>query len=160
MSDFYYYPLPHPHGLLPASLLSPWHFPSKNTGVGSHSLLHGNPYPGIEHGSPVLQADFYYLSHQGSCWRLEVFFKVHSSFGKSIVVMVVELKSLFPFWMSASTCRSLTVGLRISAAKNFLACVKSFSNSEVLWFPLLRPSGENSAFEGLIWLAYLAISPS
>ena len=45
----------------------------------------------------------YYLSHQGSCWRLEVFFKVHSCFGKSIVVMVVELKSLFPFWMSAGT---------------------------------------------------------
>ena len=116
MSDFYYYPLPHPHGLLPASLLSPWHFPSKNTGVGSHSLLHGNSYPGIEHGSPVLQADFYYLSHQGSCWRLEVFFKVHSCFGKSIVVMVVELKSLFPFWMSART----TVGSWRSLADPWL----------------------------------------
>ena len=39
----------------------PWDFPGKNTGVGWHDLLQGNPpYPGIELESPVsltLQAD-------------------------------------------------------------------------------------------------------
>ena len=41
-----------------AWLLCQWNSPGKNTGVGSHSLLQGNlPDPGIEHRSPVLQAD-------------------------------------------------------------------------------------------------------
>ena len=36
-----------PHGLLPARFL--WNSPSKNTGVGCHSLLQGDlPDPGIE----------------------------------------------------------------------------------------------------------------
>ena len=35
-------------------LLCPWNSPDKNNGVGSHSLL---PDPGIEPGSPALQAD-------------------------------------------------------------------------------------------------------
>ena len=30
-----------PHGLWPARLLCPWNSPSKNTGVGCHSLLQG-----------------------------------------------------------------------------------------------------------------------
>ena len=30
-----------PHGLQPTRLLCPWDSPGKNTGVGSHSLLHG-----------------------------------------------------------------------------------------------------------------------
>ena len=30
-----------PHGLQPATLLCPWDFPGKNTGVGSHFLLQG-----------------------------------------------------------------------------------------------------------------------
>ena len=39
--------------------LCPWDSPGKNTGVGSHSLLQGNPPdPGIALGSPALQADF------------------------------------------------------------------------------------------------------
>ena len=34
------------------------HSPSKNTGVGSHSLLHGDlPHPGIKPGSPAWQVD-------------------------------------------------------------------------------------------------------
>ena len=38
--------------------LSPWSSPGKNIGVGSHALLQGNlPNPGIEPGSPILQAD-------------------------------------------------------------------------------------------------------
>ena len=30
-----------PHGLQPTRFLCPWHFPGKNIGVGSHSLLQG-----------------------------------------------------------------------------------------------------------------------
>ena len=46
------------HGLCLARLPCPWDSPGKNTGVGSHSLLQGNPPdPGIEPGSPSMQAD-------------------------------------------------------------------------------------------------------
>ena len=38
-------------------LLHPWNLPDKSTGVGSHSLLQDLPHPGIEPGSPALQAD-------------------------------------------------------------------------------------------------------
>ena len=38
--------------------LHPWDFPGKNAGVGCHFLLPGHlPDPGIEPGSPALQAD-------------------------------------------------------------------------------------------------------
>ena len=47
-----------PHGLLPTRLHCPWNSPDKNIGVGSHSLLQEIfPDPGIEPGSPALQAD-------------------------------------------------------------------------------------------------------
>ena len=47
-----------PHGLPPTRLLCPWDFPSKNTGVGYHFFLQGIfPDPGIQPGSPALQAD-------------------------------------------------------------------------------------------------------
>ena len=55
-------------GLQPTSLLGPWDFPGKNTGVGSHSLLQGifltqGSNPGLLH----LQANILSrLSHQGS----------------------------------------------------------------------------------------------
>ena len=46
-----------PHGLQPASLLCPWNFLGKNTGVGCHLPSPGDlPDPGIEPGSPTLQA--------------------------------------------------------------------------------------------------------
>ena len=48
-------------------LLCPWNCPGKNTGVGSHSLLHGifparGSNPGLLHCRQIL----YYLSHHGS----------------------------------------------------------------------------------------------
>ena len=48
-----------PHGLEPTRLLCPWDSPGKNTGVGGHALLPagGLPNPGMEPGSPALQAD-------------------------------------------------------------------------------------------------------
>ena len=43
-----------PYGLYPARLLSPWHSPGRNTGVGCHALLWGNlPNPGMEPRSQV-----------------------------------------------------------------------------------------------------------
>ena len=49
---------PHPHGLYPARLLCPWDSPVRNTGVGCHALLQWIFLkPGIEPGSPALQAD-------------------------------------------------------------------------------------------------------
>ena len=45
-----------PYGLQPANLLCLWDSPGNNTGVGYHFLLQGID-PGIELGSPALQAD-------------------------------------------------------------------------------------------------------
>ena len=55
-----------PHGLFPARLLCPWDFPSKNTGLGCHSLLQGifsiQPLnPGLLNCRQIL----YCLSHKG-----------------------------------------------------------------------------------------------
>ena len=44
--------------LQPHGLYSPWNSPSRNTGVGSLSLLQGNlPNPGMDPRSPALQTD-------------------------------------------------------------------------------------------------------
>ena len=53
------------HGLYPASLLCPWDFPDKNTGMGCHFLLQGiflsqGSNPGLLHCRQIL----YWLSHQ------------------------------------------------------------------------------------------------
>ena len=38
-------------------------FPGKITGVGSHAFLHGDlPDPGVELGSPALQADSFIIA--------------------------------------------------------------------------------------------------
>ena len=47
-----------PHGLQPARLLCPGDSPGTNTGVGCHFPSPGDlPDPGIEPGSPEVQAD-------------------------------------------------------------------------------------------------------
>ena len=47
-----------PHGLWPTRLLSPWDFPGKSTGNGLPFPSPGDlPNPGVEPGSPALQAD-------------------------------------------------------------------------------------------------------
>ena len=56
-----------PHGLQPARLLCPWNSPGKNTGLGSHSLLHGLfPTQGSNLGLLHCRRTLYHLSHQGS----------------------------------------------------------------------------------------------
>ena len=55
-----------PHGLEPARLLCPWNSPSKNTGVGSHSLLQRIfPTQGLNPGFPHCRQILYQLSHKG-----------------------------------------------------------------------------------------------
>ena len=56
-----------PPGLLTSRLLCPWDFPSKNIGVGNHSLLQGIFW--TQEWNPHLQHcghSLYYLSQQGS----------------------------------------------------------------------------------------------
>ena len=56
-----------PHGLQPTSLLHPWSFLGKNTGVGCHFLLQGIfPTQGLNRGLPHCRQTLYHLSHQGS----------------------------------------------------------------------------------------------
>ena len=50
------------HGLYPTRLLCPWNFLGKDTGVGSHSLLH------FLHWRQIL----YYLSHKVSPWECNI----------------------------------------------------------------------------------------
>ena len=59
-----------PHGLHPARLLCPWHFPGKNIGVGCHFLLQGI-FPTQRLNQCLLhllfwQAESLLLSHLGS----------------------------------------------------------------------------------------------
>ena len=55
------------HGQQPTSLLCPWDFPGKNTGVGSHSLLQGIfPTQGLNPCLLHCRRSLYLLSHQGS----------------------------------------------------------------------------------------------
>ena len=66
------------HGLQPTRLLCPWDFPGKDTGVGLPFPSPGDlPNPGIEAGSPALQADSLLTELQGkpkespkTCWFL------------------------------------------------------------------------------------------
>ena len=58
---------PATQGLQPTSLLCPWDFPGKNTGVGSHSFLQGIfPTQGLNLGLLHCRQILYHLSHQGS----------------------------------------------------------------------------------------------
>ena len=60
------------HGLWPTRLLCRWNSPSKNTGVGCHSLLQGNvPTQGLNPGLPHCRQILYHLSQQGSPRTLE-----------------------------------------------------------------------------------------
>ena len=55
-----------PPGLQPASLLCPWDFPGKNTGVGYHFPLQGIfPTQGLNLGLLHCRQTLYRLSHQG-----------------------------------------------------------------------------------------------
>ena len=63
---------------IPARVLCPWNSPSKNTGVGSHSLLQGIfPTLGSNPDLPHCRQILYPLSHQGSlyinCYTIQQF---------------------------------------------------------------------------------------
>ena len=59
-----------PHGLQPTSLLCPWDFPGKSTGVVCQFLLQGIfPTQGSNLGLPRCRQMLYHLSYQGSQCR-------------------------------------------------------------------------------------------
>ena len=56
-----------PNGLWPTTLLCPWDFPGKSTGVGCHFLLQRIfPTQGSNSGVPHCRQMLYHLNHQGS----------------------------------------------------------------------------------------------
>ena len=60
-----------PHGLYPTRLFCPWNSPSRNTGVGCHSLLQGIcPTQGSNPALLNCRWILYPLSHQGSLFSL------------------------------------------------------------------------------------------
>ena len=64
-----------PHGLQPTKLICLWNSPSKNTGVGRHSLLQGIfPIWGLNPRLLHCRQILYCLSHQGSPIAIEVLF--------------------------------------------------------------------------------------
>ena len=79
-----------PHGLQPARLLCPWNSPGKNTGLGSHSLLHGLfPTQGSNLGLLHCRRTLYHLSHQGSlagsAWLIARVISVECKFSSCFV---------------------------------------------------------------------------
>ena len=71
-----------PHGLKSARLLCPWDSPSKNTGVGSHSLLQWIfPIHGLNSGLLHCRQILYHLSQQGSLYII----CIHILFSCSVV---------------------------------------------------------------------------
>ena len=76
---------------LPFRLLCPWDSPGKNTGVGCHFLLQGDlPNPGIEPGSPALQADSLPTEVHGRDW-------LWAKLGLALVGRAMFSKSLIQF---------------------------------------------------------------
>ena len=66
-----------PHRLQPTRLLCPWDSPSKNTGVGCHSLLQGIfPTLGLNLSLPYCRQILYHLSHQGLFCDKSLFYRV------------------------------------------------------------------------------------
>ena len=98
------------YGLQPARLLCPRDSLGRNTRVGCHALTPGDlPNPGIQPGSPVLQAESLPLSHQGGPTR---------KLGKSYVDGVLRTGSVDPF---VSYLNALH---RISVAEEALSIIK------------------------------------
>ena len=74
-----------PHGLQPTSLLHPWDFPGKSTGVGCHFLLQGIfPTQWLNLGLPYCRQVLYHLSHQGIYLWLKKEWKCNQCFKISI----------------------------------------------------------------------------
>ena len=69
-----------PHRLQPARLLFPWNFPSKNTGVGCHSLLQGiSPTHGSNPGLLNYRQILYRLSYQMVFVDIRILMKTHKT---------------------------------------------------------------------------------
>ena len=60
-----------PHGLEPTTLLCPWDFPGKSTGVGCHFLLQRSfPIQGSNPGLLCCRQTLFHLSYQGNSAKI------------------------------------------------------------------------------------------
>ena len=94
--------------LWPHGLYSPWTSPGQNTGVDSHSLLHGIfPTEGSNPGLPHCRRIVYHLSHQGSPrtleWVLYPFSRVTSQPSNWTVVSYYVVREFFTSWATKET---------------------------------------------------------
>ena len=103
-----------PHRLLPTSLLCPWDFPGKNTGVGCHFLLQGIF---LTQGSNFhllhWQSDSLLLCHLGSPWTTALSKGYHKQMGFSFKEQNTNWEGkMFPVvhtWATHPTISSLSV---------------------------------------------------
>ena len=89
-----------PHALQPSRLLGPWDFPSKSTGVGSHSLLQGIfRTRGSNPGRPHCRQILYHLSHQGSPKTLTLINSVLGYRGQILLHHPIQLNRSFKYYI-------------------------------------------------------------
>ena len=80
-----------PYGLYPTRLLCPWDSPGKNIGAGCQFFLQGIfPDPGLEPGSPTLQADSLLPEPPGKLFWADYFEKqqTREKIGNRVEVML------------------------------------------------------------------------
>ena len=90
------------HGLQSTCLLCPWNFLGKNTGVGSHSLLHGIfPIQESNLGLLYCRQILYCLSHQEASWisYIPIQDKKFTFWNKQINLF---LYTFIPYWLCLS----------------------------------------------------------
>ena len=116
-----------PHGLHPSRLPYPWGSPSKNTGVGSHSLLQGIfPTHGSNPGLPHCRQILYQLSHRGSpTSSKETIFERNTS--KTFFAVV-----FFPDWQ-CSLSSVFWLGEFMLVTSNFSECSCDTERMESHW---------------------------
>ena len=87
------------YGLQPARLLCPRDSPGKNTAVGCHILHPGDlPDPGIEPGSPELQADSLPPDPQGKPTRSTLVGGKDQLYSSAVTVGQDQRKALVQPW--------------------------------------------------------------
>ena len=87
--------------LLPHGPYSPWNSPGQNTGVGSLSLLKGNP--GLLHCGQIL----YQLSYQWRCWDIILFISVFMTPGAEQVLR--RFSAIISHSLNTSVWKSPTI---------------------------------------------------
>ena len=96
----------------PTTLLSPWDFPDKSTGVGCHFFLQRIfPIQGLNPGLPHCRQTVYHLSHQGS-----PFLYIYNRYVDDTTLMAESEEDLKSFLMKVKE-ESEKVGLNLNIQK-------------------------------------------